>query len=132
MKICDYQYCTHELIGSGEFSVTLIRLGPLICLIPMGMEHGGECSNDRSNGTVSNMICGPYLILYVDMELLQVCRPLLMEVVLQFPLCLYEMKRLLISVDDCLLSQKVMFPLATILHNGLHFLVIGGVFQDSI
>jgi hypothetical protein len=55
-----------------------------------------------------------------------------MVVLLQFPLCLYELQRCVISVDDCLLSRNVMFPLTTILYNGIHFLVIGGVFMDSI
>jgi hypothetical protein len=55
-----------------------------------------------------------------------------MVVILQFPLCLYELQRLVISVDDCLLSQNVMFPLMTCLYNGIHFLVIGGVFSDNI
>jgi hypothetical protein len=55
-----------------------------------------------------------------------------MAVILQFPLCLYELQRLVISVDDRLLSQNVMFPLTTGLYNGIHFLVIGGVFPDSI
>jgi hypothetical protein len=54
-----------------------------------------------------------------------------MVVVLQFPLCLYELQRLVISVDDHLLSQNVMFPLTTGLYNGIHFLVIGGVFLDK-
>jgi hypothetical protein len=51
-----------------------------------------------------------------------------MVVILQLPLCLYELQRLVISVDDCLLSQNVMFPLTTGLHNGIHLFVIGGVF----
>jgi hypothetical protein len=80
----------------------------------------------------SDTICAPYLILDVDMELLQVGGPLLMAVVLQLPLCLYELQRLVISVDDRLLSHNVMFPLTTCLYNGIHFLVIGGVFPDSI
>jgi hypothetical protein len=66
------------------------------------------------------------------MELLQVGGPLLMDVVLQFPLCLYELQRLMISVDDCILSQNVMFPLMTSLYNGIHFLVIGWVFLENI
>jgi hypothetical protein len=78
------------------------------------------------------MICAPYLILDVEMELLQVCVPLLMEVVMQLPLCLYELHRLVISVDDCLLSQNVIFPLTTGFHNGIHFLVIGRVLPDDI
>jgi hypothetical protein len=55
-----------------------------------------------------------------------------MELVLQFPLCLYKLQRLVISVDDHILSQNVMFPLMTSLYNVIHFLVIGGVFLDSI
>jgi hypothetical protein len=55
-----------------------------------------------------------------------------MEIVLQLPLFLYELQRLVISVDDCLLSQNVMFPLMTNYHNGVHFFVIGGVFMDNI
>ena len=78
------------------------------------------------------MICAPYLILHVEMELLQVDGPLLMAVVLQFPMCLYELQSLVISVDDHLLSQNVMFPLTTNLYNGIHFLIIGGVFPDDI
>jgi hypothetical protein len=55
-----------------------------------------------------------------------------MAVVLQLPLCLYELQRLVISVDDCLLSQNAMFPLMVGLHNVIHFFIIGGVFLDSI
>jgi hypothetical protein len=55
-----------------------------------------------------------------------------MVVILQLPLCLYDLQRLVISVDYCLLSHNIMFPLMTCLHNGTHFLVIGGVFSDSI
>jgi hypothetical protein len=55
-----------------------------------------------------------------------------MAIVLQFPRCLYELQRLVISVDDHLLSHNVMFPLMTFLYNGIHFFVIGGVFMDSI
>jgi hypothetical protein len=78
------------------------------------------------------MICAPYLILDVEMELLEVGGPLLMVVVLQLPLCLYEPQRLVISVDDRLISQDVMFPLTTFLYNVIHFLVIFGVFLDII
>jgi hypothetical protein len=55
-----------------------------------------------------------------------------MAVVLQLSLCLYELQRLVIHVDDHLLSQNVMFPLTTCLYNGIHFIVIGGVFSESI
>jgi hypothetical protein len=78
------------------------------------------------------MICAPYLILDVEMELLHVCEPLMMEVILQLPLCLYELQRLVISADDCLLFENVMFPLTTRFYNGINFLVTGGVFSDNI
>jgi hypothetical protein len=77
-------------------------------------------------------ICDPYIILDVEMELLQVCGPILMVDVMHLPFCLYELQRLLISVVDYLLSHNVMFPLTTGLHNAMHFLVIGGVFPDGI
>jgi len=112
--------------------IFLINLGPLRCLMSIRMEHGGECRYGSSNEAVNDTICAPYIILHVDMELLQVGGPLLMEIVLQLPLCLYELQRLVISVDDCLLSHNVMFPLTTGLYNGIHFLVIGGVFPDII
>jgi hypothetical protein len=55
-----------------------------------------------------------------------------MVTILQFPLCMYELQRLVINVDDLLLSQNVMFPLTKGLYHGIHFLVIGGVFLDNI
>jgi hypothetical protein len=132
VKISDICACTQELIGSVEVQIFLIKLGPLKCIMSIGMEHSGECSHERSTEAVSDMICAPCLILDVEMELLHVGGPLMMEIILQLPLCLYELQRLVISVDDCLLSQNVMFPLTTELYNGIHFLVIGGVFPNII
>jgi hypothetical protein len=97
-----------------------------------GMEHSGECSHREPTEAVSDTIGDTYLILDVEMKLLQVVGPLLMAVVLQFSLCLYELQRLVINVYDHLFPQNVMFPLTTGLYNGIHFLVIGGVFSDSI
>jgi hypothetical protein len=97
-----------------------------------GMEHSGECSHRRPNEAVSDIIGDTCRILDVDMELLQVGGPLLMVVVLQFPMYLYELQRLVISVYDRLFPQNVIFPLTMGLYNGIHFLVIGGVFLDSI
>ena len=92
------------MIGGGEVRISLIKLGSLRCLMPRGMEHGGECNHERSTEAINDTICAPCLILDVEMELMQVCGPLLMVVVLQLPLCLYEIQRLVINVDDCLLS----------------------------
>jgi hypothetical protein len=55
-----------------------------------------------------------------------------MEVFLQFPLCLHELQILVINVYDHIFSQNVMFLLMTGLYNGIHFLVIGGVFSNNI
>jgi hypothetical protein len=96
------------------------------------MEKSGKCSHMRPTKAVGDVIGDPYLILDVEMELLQVGEPLLMAGVLQFPLCLHELQRLVISVYDHLFPHNVMFPLTTALYNGIHFLVIGGVFLDSI
>jgi hypothetical protein len=111
VKIGEIHTCTQELIGGGEVWVMLIKLGPLRCLMPTRMEHNGECNNGRSTEVFSDTIFAPCLILDVEMELLQVCGPLLMAIVMQLPLCLYELQRLVISVNDFLLSQNVMFPL---------------------
>ena len=78
------------------------------------------------------MIDAPYLILDVKMELMEVCGPLLMVVILQFSLCLHELQWLMISVDDYLLPKNVMYPLAVGLHNGVHLFIIGRVFTDNI
>jgi hypothetical protein len=78
------------------------------------------------------VIGASYFILDVEVELLQVCGPLLMAIILQFSLCLHELQWLMINVDDCLLPKNVMSPLAASLHNGVHFFVISRVLKDSI
>jgi hypothetical protein len=132
VKIGDIRACIQELIGGGEVRISLIKLGPLRFLMPTTMENDGECSHERSTEAFKDTIFDPYLILDIEMELLQVCKPLLMVVIMQHPLCLYELHRLVISVDDCLLSHNVMFPLTIGLYNGIHFLVIGGIILDDI
>ena len=54
------------------------------------------------------MVGASYFILDVEVELLQLCGPLLMAVILQLSLCLHELQWLMISVDDCLLPKNVM------------------------
>jgi hypothetical protein len=65
-------------------------------------------------------------------ELLQECGPILMEIILQFSLCLHELQWLMISVNDCLLPKNVMVPLVVDLHNGVHFFVLSRVLTDNI
>ena len=78
------------------------------------------------------MIGASYFILDVEVELLQVCGPLLMAVILQFSLCLHELQFLMMSVDDCLLPKNVISPPMADLHNGVHFFVISRVLTDII
>jgi hypothetical protein len=98
----------------------------------VGMEHSGECSHRRSTKAVNDTIGDTCHILDVEMEILQVGGPLLRAFILQFPLCLYQLQRRVISVYDRLFPHNIMFPLTTSLYNGIHFFVIGGVFPDSI
>ena len=86
----------------------------------------------RSIEAIDDMIGASCFILDVEVELLQVCGPLLMEVIVKFSMCLHELQWLMISVDDCLLPKNVMSPLVACLHNGLHFFVISRVLMDSI
>jgi hypothetical protein len=51
---------------------------------------------------------------------------------MQFSLCLHEMHRIMISVDECLLLENVMPPLEASLYNGLHSFVVSGVLTDGI
>jgi hypothetical protein len=55
-----------------------------------------------------------------------------MAIIMQFDLCLYELQRLMISVDDCLLPENVMPPLAVGLYNGVNFFVVSGVLKNNI
>lgn len=70
------------------------------------------------------MIGASLFVFNVQVELLQICRPLLMAIVLQLPLCLYKLKRSVISMDDRL-------PLAS-LHNGIHLFIICRVLSHFI
>jgi hypothetical protein len=71
-------------------------------------------------------------ILDVEVELLQVCGPLLIAIILQFSLCLHELQWIMISVDDCLLPKNVMSPLVTGFHNGVHLFFVSRVLMDII
>jgi hypothetical protein len=76
------------------------------------------------------MVRVPYIILDVEMELLQVCGPLMMVIILQFPLCLHELQRLMISVYDCLLPKNVVPSLVVGLYNRVHLFFISGVLTN--
>ena len=78
------------------------------------------------------MVGASCFILDVEVELLQVCGPLLMAVILQFSLCLHELQWLMINVDDCLPPKNAIATLETGLHNGVHFFVVLRVLTNNI
>ena len=82
----------------------------------------------RQSATLSATL----LILDIQMELLQVCGPLLMVIILQFPLGVYELKGSVVCVDDHFLPQNVMLPLVVGLHNGIHLFVISEILLDCV
>ena len=55
-----------------------------------------------------------------------------MGVIFLFSLCLYELQRLVISVDDYLLPMDVMVPLSKGMYNRIHLFIIGGIFANYI
>jgi hypothetical protein len=58
------------MIGGGEVRISLINLWSSICLMSIGMDHGGEEIHRRSTEAVSDTIFSPCLILDDEMELL--------------------------------------------------------------
>ena len=132
MKIWNLHTPQECLVSLAEFWVTLIEKRPIRSLVPTRVEHSGERHDRWSAEAVCNMIGATLLILYVQMKLLQICRPLLMAIILQLPLCLYELQGPMVCVDDCFLSQNLMLPLSTSLHNGIHFFVISGILANCL
>ena len=100
--------------------------------MPTTVEHSGYHYDWWSPKVVCNIIGASLLVLDVQVKLLQICGPLLMVIVLQLPLCLYELQGSVVYVDDRFLPQNVMLPLSASLHNGIHFFVISGILSDSI
>jgi len=78
------------------------------------------------------MIGATLFVFNVQVELLQICRPLMMAMIPQIPLCLYKLKRSVIVVDECLLTQNVMLPLSESLHDGMNLFIIGGVLMNCV
>ena len=79
------------LVSVAKFWVTLIEKWPIRSLVPTRVEHGGERHDRWSDEEVCNIIGATLLVLDVQMKLLQICGPLLMAIILQLPLCLYEL-----------------------------------------
>lgn len=55
-----------------------------------------------------------------------------MAVIMQPPLCMYKLERSVIYVDDRFLPHNVVFRLLESLHDGIHILIISGVFMNCI
>jgi hypothetical protein len=87
------------LVGDGEVRVCLIEVGLSEGLVAIRVENLGECHEWRSVEVISDSVGISYFILDVEVELLQVCGPLMMAIILQFSLGLHELQWLMISVD---------------------------------
>jgi len=95
--------------------------------VPTRVEHGVYRHDQWSTEVVCNIIGATLLVLDVQMKLFHICGPLMMAVVLQLPLCLYELQGSMVCVDDRFVPQNVILPLSASLHNGIHFFVISGI-----
>jgi hypothetical protein len=60
-------------------------------LMTTRVEHGGYHHDQWSSEAIYNITSPSLLVLDVQMKLLQMCGPLLMAIILQIPLCLYEL-----------------------------------------
>jgi hypothetical protein len=96
------------------------------------VEHDGYRHDRWSTEAICNIIGATLLVLDVQKKLLQICGPLLMVIVLQLPLCLYELQGSTVCLDDRFLPQNVMLPLSTSLHNGIHFFIISGILSNYV
>jgi hypothetical protein len=103
MEIGDIFVCAQHLVGVGEVRICLIEVGPFRDLVVAIIKHCGECHDWRLVEAINDSIGNSCFILDVEVELPQLCGPLMMAVILQFSLCLYELQQLMIGVDDCLL-----------------------------
>jgi hypothetical protein len=92
MEIGDNCVCAQHLVGVGEVKICLIEVGPSRGLVAAIFKHCGECHDWRLAEEINDSIGTSCFILNVEVELLQICGPLLMAVILQFSLCLHELQ----------------------------------------
>lgn len=78
------------------------------------------------------MIGVALLVFNVQVEFLHICRPLLIMIIHKLPLCIYKLKRSVISVNDHLLPHNVMLPLWASLHDAIHLFIICGVLLNCV
>ena len=80
-EILDLAYPQECLVCVAEFWIALVEKRPIKIHVPTRVEHGGY---DRwSAEAICNIIGAALLVLDVQMELLQVCGPFMMVIVLQ-------------------------------------------------
>jgi hypothetical protein len=73
--------CSQHSIGRSESKIIVIELGPPRGFMPARFEHRGYYWNRRPTDEVNDTIGVPFLILNVEVKLMQSCGPLLMEVI---------------------------------------------------
>jgi hypothetical protein len=91
MEIGDKCLCTQHMVGVGEVIICLIEVAPSIGLVAKILKNYGECRDWRSTEEFNESIGTSYFILDVEVELLQICGPILMVVILHFFVCLPEL-----------------------------------------
>jgi len=132
MEISDSCVFSQHLVDVGEVRIYLIEMGPSRGFMATRFENYGECHDWRLADEITDSVGTACFILDVEVEMLKVCGAPLMEVIMQFSLCLHELQQLLISVDDYILPNNVIPPLAVGLHNGVHLFAVHRVLTDNI
>jgi hypothetical protein len=92
MEIGDNCVCAQHLVSVGKVNICLIEVGPSRVLMATIIIHWGECRDWRSIEAINDSVGTSCFILDVEVELLQIYGPLLMEVIFQFALCLHELQ----------------------------------------
>ena len=132
MKIWNLHTPQVCLVCVAELWIALVKKWPIRSLIPKRVENGGYGHDWWSAEAVCNIIGATLLVLDVQIKLLQICGPLLMAIILQLPLCLYELYGSVVYVDDFFLPQNLMLPLSTSLHNGIQIFVISWILSNCV
>jgi hypothetical protein len=70
------------MVGVGEVRICLIELGPSRGLVVIRIYLYGECCDWRSVEVINDSVGTSCFIFDVEMEMLQICGPILMEFIL--------------------------------------------------
>ena len=110
----------YHLVSGVKLWIIFVQLWPFKGIMAIRVGNNSQCYNWELTEAICNMIGVSLFVFIVQVEFLSICRPLMMVIILQLPLCLYKLKRLVICVDDHLLPKNVMLPLSTSLHDRIH------------